>query len=421
MQTVAQGLETHLFDDLSDEGVLQQQSCFGFRDAALLHVEEGLLVEHAYGRAVGALHVVGIDFEHRLGVDAGRVGGAEVVVGFFRRSLLGVLAHQDPSGEGADGLVVGHALVEFAARAGGCNVVDERVVIDVLALVGHHASVHRDFRTLARQSDVGGVARQTVVEGDAVVRDDTIAAHRHLQVGEAAAGGVRLLQFVEVEAAAVGAEHFDDLRREERHGVHRMVAQQEGGFGTFLQHDEHTAVDHHIDRAAQDVDDLQGVVHTFAPRHVDKESVLGEGGVQQGLTPRPLLRKRGDDGSTFVIVFCYYVGMVDAGLTERRDVGNRLLQQWLVVDQIDKVGREVGDVAAEDFARIDGDADTVEVQAVVGRKGFCHVGVAVAFLLQRREALCRKLLHGRVAHGVHHGCAAAADQFALRGVEVDVL
>ena len=63
-----------------------------------------------------------------------------------------------------------------------------------------------------------------------------------------------------------------------------MVAQQERGVGTFLEHDEHTAVDHHVHTAAQEVEHLQRTLHALVLRHIDKKSVLCEGCVEQSRT-----------------------------------------------------------------------------------------------------------------------------------------
>ena len=49
--------------------------------SSLLHVEHGGIVELAHGGAMGTLHVVGINLEHRLGEHAGLAGGTEVLVG----------------------------------------------------------------------------------------------------------------------------------------------------------------------------------------------------------------------------------------------------------------------------------------------------------------------------------------------------
>ena len=66
VQTVAQRFEAHVVDHFVDEGKLEQQLGFIEADATLAHVEQGSIVELAYGTAVGTLYIVGINLEHGL-------------------------------------------------------------------------------------------------------------------------------------------------------------------------------------------------------------------------------------------------------------------------------------------------------------------------------------------------------------------
>ena len=149
VQAVAEGFEAHLVNDLVDEGVLQQQLSLGKRYASLTHIEQGGIVELADGGTVGTLDIVGIDLEHRLGVHAGFAGGRQVLVGHLRGGLLGSLLHQDTACEGSCGAVVEHVLIQFAARAMGRMMSDERVVVDMLLLVGNDTTVAAALGTLA--------------------------------------------------------------------------------------------------------------------------------------------------------------------------------------------------------------------------------------------------------------------------------
>ena len=81
VEAVAEGFEFHLVNDLVDKGVLQEESGLFEGDASLAHVEQGRIVELSNGRSMGALHIVGIDLKHRLGVHMGLLGGSEVLVG----------------------------------------------------------------------------------------------------------------------------------------------------------------------------------------------------------------------------------------------------------------------------------------------------------------------------------------------------
>ena len=117
---------------------------------------------------MAALHVVGVDFQLRLGVHAGFAGGAEVAVGLLRVGVLRAGTHQDEPGESARGLVVEHVLEELVRRAAGHGVVNARVVVHVLVLVGDGHAAEVDFSPLASQSNIDGVARRTARQGHTV-------------------------------------------------------------------------------------------------------------------------------------------------------------------------------------------------------------------------------------------------------------
>ena len=71
IKAVAEGTVLYLVNDLPHERILQQGAGCGFGYAALKHIEKGCLVKYSDGGAMVALHVVGIDFKHRLGVHTG--------------------------------------------------------------------------------------------------------------------------------------------------------------------------------------------------------------------------------------------------------------------------------------------------------------------------------------------------------------
>ena len=77
-------------------------------DAALLHVEDGVLVELTDGGAVATLHVVAVDFELRLGVNLGGVGCHHIAVALIGFYLVCTLCHEYAAGKAAHRLVVEH-------------------------------------------------------------------------------------------------------------------------------------------------------------------------------------------------------------------------------------------------------------------------------------------------------------------------
>ena len=113
MEAVAKGFERHVVDDLVDKSILQQEFGFFKRDAPLTHVEEGRIIELANSRAMRALHIIRIDFEHGLGVHTGLLRGSEVLIGHLRGGFLGTMLYQDLSSKSTCSLIVEHIFVEF--------------------------------------------------------------------------------------------------------------------------------------------------------------------------------------------------------------------------------------------------------------------------------------------------------------------
>ena len=89
------------------------------RHSTRAQVEQGVLVEMAHCCAVGALDVVGEDFEARPGVDFGVVREEQVLVRLAGVGAERVRSDDDVSVEHAVSVFVHHTLVELAAGARG--------------------------------------------------------------------------------------------------------------------------------------------------------------------------------------------------------------------------------------------------------------------------------------------------------------
>ena len=113
MEAVAKRFELHVVDDLIDEGILEQEFGLLKRDATLTHIEEGRIVELTYRLAMGTLHIVGIDLEHRLGVHPCHLGSRQALDGHLRRGLLGAMFHQHTTSKGTSSLIVEHVFIKL--------------------------------------------------------------------------------------------------------------------------------------------------------------------------------------------------------------------------------------------------------------------------------------------------------------------
>ena len=346
---------------------------------------------------MGALDVVGIDFEHRLGIHAGRVCGTQVGIRLLGNGLLRPLANEHPAGKGTQCLTVEHVLIEFRALAVGHAVVDERVVVDVLLLVGHHTPEHPRLGILAAEGHVGAVARQSVVEGYAVQGCRGVALLVDIHVREATALDVRFLKLVQFEVGILAHKHLAHLGCQEIAVVDGMVAEEDFGLSSVLQHDEQATVDHQVNVGTQDIDNLQRALDDGVFGNVDEQSVLGEHRVQ-GI--QPVLAAAGQAAITVLDelgVFCRSLGQrhhQDA--LGKGGRGESPVIETVVDDEVERCA-QVGHVAAEYFIRIYGNVDVSEVQPIVGGKRLGNVGVLVALQLLRGESQAAEILAGLFA------------------------
>ena len=199
MQAVAERFEGNVFDDFGDKGGLEQQSGLLFFDAALPHIEKGGLVHLPDSTSMTATYVVGIDFQHRLRVHAGRTRGTEIGISLLAHGLLCSLAHQHLAGKGSYGTVIEHVLVEFARLTIRNLMVDERIVIDTLHLVGNDAAVRCHLAAFALQPDIEAVARVAIEERQAGVVQMAVASLLDEDTVVAGAEQVRFLHLVKAE------------------------------------------------------------------------------------------------------------------------------------------------------------------------------------------------------------------------------
>src|SRR5437588_620982 len=98
-----------------------------------------------------ALHVIGVDFKLRFRIDDGVLGEQQRLIGLFGVGLLGVLMNKDLAVENAVRMTVEDALVEFMTAAVGPGVVEDGMVIHVLAAAGDVQAVDGGFAAFVIQ------------------------------------------------------------------------------------------------------------------------------------------------------------------------------------------------------------------------------------------------------------------------------
>ena len=107
----------HAVEAFARERHEQQAARGDFVDAAGAQIEKRVFLDLADGRAVRAFHVVGVDFELRLGVDLRLIGKQQVAIGLLGVGFLRVLVDDDAAMENAVRTAVENAVVELAAAA----------------------------------------------------------------------------------------------------------------------------------------------------------------------------------------------------------------------------------------------------------------------------------------------------------------
>ena len=103
--------------DIGDKSFEEELVCGMDVEAALAHVVDGFGVGLSDGGSVGAVDVVGVDFELGLGEDSGGVGEEDVAALLDGFGALGVGGDVYAAGEAADGPVGGDAFDQCAAAA----------------------------------------------------------------------------------------------------------------------------------------------------------------------------------------------------------------------------------------------------------------------------------------------------------------
>ena len=328
------------------------------------------------------------------------------------------MAHQHTAGKGSARLVVEHIFIEFVARAMTHLVVDERIVVHHLVFVGNHTTIAEALGSLALEHEVEAVAGDSVVEGNHVVVHTAVGLLFYIDIAHTAVLDVGLLQAIEVETGILAHESLDNLGGEEVAVVGSMVAEEELCLSSLLQHDEHTAVYHQIDVGAQDVDNLNGALHLHVLGHIDEQAVLRQECVQGR---NAVLVGLGNLGVVFPDefgLFCGYLAQraYDYALGKVY-LGQRLVVESIVDHKIER-GAEIGHVATESLIGVDGNFQTVQVQAIVGLEDGFHVCILVSLYLAGGEAQAAEVFEGSVAHCIENPGTVLLDHSRRRLIQL---
>ena len=128
---------------------------------------------------MGALHVVGINFQLRLGVDLRIVGQQQVAIGLLGIGLLRVLVHHDAAVEHAMRVVVENAVVKLPAGTMRAGVLHQHVIIEMLPAGADKEPINQALAAFAGEHRMHIVAHECAAQQQRVRGD--IGAARLLE------------------------------------------------------------------------------------------------------------------------------------------------------------------------------------------------------------------------------------------------
>ena len=150
----SQWLELDLLEHIGRECVSQEALGLSGTDTSAPHIEKRSLIEPAYRRAVRAFHVVGKNLELRLRIDASCIRKQKIVVALLSISLLrfGMYVHLPV--ENSMRAAVEYSLVQLVTGTVWGDMLDARLVIDVLRSIDHVQSVQNRFCRISGERGV---------------------------------------------------------------------------------------------------------------------------------------------------------------------------------------------------------------------------------------------------------------------------
>ena len=156
--------KTRLAQALAGECKQQELSRRSFVDAARAKIEKRVLFHLTDGGAVRALYVVGVNFQLRLGVDLSFARKQQIAICLLRVGLLRVFVDDDATMKHAVRASAKNAIVKLAAAAVRLRVLDQHVVVQMLAAGSGEQAVDQAIAAFAVEDWMYVVANDAAPE-----------------------------------------------------------------------------------------------------------------------------------------------------------------------------------------------------------------------------------------------------------------
>ena len=207
--------------------------------------------------------------------------------------VLRVLAHDNAPIEDRVRAAVDDTLVELAARAAGLSVLDERVVVDVLAPMGHIEAVQGARPAGAGEAHAQIVTGQPTAERNRAGGERAIARLDHLGRAHVEGQLPLLLDLIVLERGALAEDDLRDGVRAVGVVAETGVALDDRGLAPAIGDDQVPRLRQHRSRQrGREEEQMDRLRYPHTRREVHEGAVLGEGGVQGGEPVADAVRPR---------------------------------------------------------------------------------------------------------------------------------
>ena len=124
--------------------------------------------------------------------------------------------------------------------------IDKRIVVNHLVLIGNHTTITKALGSLALEYKVETVAGDSVMKRDDVMVHAAVSLLLDINVADTTVLVMSLLQTIEVETGILAYKCLDNLGCKEVLVIGSMIAEEELSLSTLFHHDEHTTVYHQV-------------------------------------------------------------------------------------------------------------------------------------------------------------------------------